>query len=89
MDEFYQKAYGLIASPAARKAFDIGSEPDKIRDAYGRTGVGQGCLLARRLIESGVRLGYRLSRRLRHSYGAREADQAAYDGIRPGVSRVA
>src|SRR3954468_21459227 len=56
MDEFYQKAYDLIASPAARKAFDIGSEPDKIRDAYGRTGVGQGCLLARRLIESGVRL---------------------------------
>ncbi|MEO8660240.1 MAG: DUF1501 domain-containing protein [Bryobacteraceae bacterium] len=56
MDEFYQKAYDLIASPAARKAFDIGSEPDKLRDAYGRTGVGQGCLLARRLIESGVRL---------------------------------
>jgi len=56
MDEFYQKAYSLIASPAARKAFDIGAEPDKLRDAYGRTGVGQGCLLARRLIESGVRL---------------------------------
>jgi hypothetical protein len=56
MDEFYQKAYGLIASPAARKAFDIAAEPDKLRDAYGRTGVGQGCLLARRLIESGVRL---------------------------------
>jgi hypothetical protein len=56
MDEFYQKAYSLIASPAARKAFDIGAEPDKLRDTYGRTGVGQGCLLARRLIESGVRL---------------------------------
>ncbi len=56
MDEFYRKAYGLIASPAARKAFDMAAEPDKLRDAYGRTGVGQGCLLARRLIESGVRL---------------------------------
>jgi hypothetical protein len=56
MDEFYQKAYELIASPAARKAFDIGAEPETLRDAYGRTGVGQGCLLARRLIESGVRL---------------------------------
>jgi hypothetical protein len=56
MDEFYQKAYELIASPAARKAFDIGAEPEILRDAYGRTGVGQGCLLARRLIESGVRL---------------------------------
>ena len=56
MDEFYQKAFDLIASPAAKKAFDIAAEPDKLRDAYGRTGVGQGLLLARRLIESGVRL---------------------------------
>lgn len=56
MDEFYQKAFDLISSPAAKKAFDIGSEPDKLRDAYGRTGVGQGLLLARRLIEAGVRL---------------------------------
>jgi uncharacterized protein (DUF1501 family) len=56
VDEFTQKALDLIASPAARKAFDIGSEPDKLREAYGRTGVGQGCLLARRLIEAGTRL---------------------------------
>lgn len=56
MDEFYRRAYELIASPAARKAFNIHEEPEKLRDEYGRTGVGQGCLLARRLIESGVRL---------------------------------
>jgi hypothetical protein len=56
IDEFSQKALDLISSPAARKAFDIRAEPDKLRDAYGRTGVGQGCLLARRLIESGTRL---------------------------------
>jgi uncharacterized protein (DUF1501 family) len=56
MDEFTQKALDLISSPAARQAFDIQAEPDKLRDAYGRTGVGQGCLLARRLIESGTRL---------------------------------
>ena len=56
MDEFTQKALDLISSPAARKAFDIQAEPDKLRDAYGRTGIGQGCLLARRLIESGARL---------------------------------
>jgi hypothetical protein len=56
MDEFSAKALDLISSPAARKAFDIHAEPDKLRDAYGRTGVGQGCLLARRLIESGTRL---------------------------------
>ena len=56
LDEFTQKALDLISSPAARKAFDIHAEPDKLRDAYGRTGIGQGCLLARRLIESGTRL---------------------------------
>jgi hypothetical protein len=56
MDEFYQKAFDLISSPAAKKAFDIAQEPDKLRDAYGRTSAGQGALLARRLIESGVRL---------------------------------
>lgn len=56
MDEFHQKAFDLISSPLARKAFDIGAEPDKVREAYGRTGVGQGMLLARRLVESGVRL---------------------------------
>jgi uncharacterized protein (DUF1501 family) len=56
MDEFYQKAFDLISSPAAKKAFQISDEPDRLRDEYGRTNVGQGLLLARRLIESGVRL---------------------------------
>ncbi len=56
MDEFYQKAFDLISSPAAKKAFDMSDEPDKLRDTYGRTPAGQGVLLARRLIESGVRL---------------------------------
>jgi uncharacterized protein DUF1501 len=56
MDEFYKKAFELISSPAAKKAFNIGEEPEKLRDAYGQTAVGQGALLARRLIEGGVRL---------------------------------
>jgi hypothetical protein len=56
MDEFYQKAFDLISSPAAKKAFNIAEEPEKLRDAYGRTTAGQGALLARRLIEAGVRL---------------------------------
>ena len=56
MDEFYRKAFELISSPAAKRAFNIGEEPEKLRDDYGRTTVGQGALLARRLIESGVRL---------------------------------
>src|SRR5258708_15838685 len=54
MDAFYQRAYDLMKSPAAKKAFDIGSEPAQLREKYGRTPVGQGCLLARRLVQAGV-----------------------------------
>lgn len=56
MDHFYRKALDLVRSPEAKRAFDIGAEPDSLRDAYGRTTGGQGALLARRLIEAGVRL---------------------------------
>lgn len=55
MDEFYQRAYALISAPEAREAFNIRKEPDKIRNEYGRTGIGQRLLLARRLVEAGVR----------------------------------
>lgn len=55
MSTYYEKAYSLITSADARKAFDIHSEPDKVRDAYGRTQIGQCALLARRLIEAGGR----------------------------------
>lgn len=54
-DAFYQKAYNLITAPHAKKAFDLRTEDPRMRDRYGRTSLGQGCLLARRLIESGVR----------------------------------
>jgi hypothetical protein len=53
-DTFYEKAHGIITSPVAKRAFDITAEPDRVRDSYGRTQFGQSCLLARRLIESGV-----------------------------------
>jgi uncharacterized protein (DUF1501 family) len=53
-DEFYQRAHALITSPAAKRAFDLGQEPDRVRDSYGRNSLGQACLLARRLIEAGV-----------------------------------
>ena len=53
MSTYYEKAYSLITSADARKAFDIHSEPDKVRDAYGRTQLGQCALLARLLIEAG------------------------------------
>ena len=52
---FKQKAFGLMVSPEAKRAFDIHAEPAAIRDAYGRHTLGQSCLMARRLIEAGVR----------------------------------
>lgn len=55
MDSFYQKAHDLLSSPVAKKAFDVEAEPVALREKYGRTPVGQGCLLARRLVEHGVR----------------------------------
>jgi len=55
LDSYYQKAFSLILSGEARQAFDLTKEPDKVRDRYGRHTFGQGCLLARRLIEAGTR----------------------------------
>ncbi len=55
MDSFYRRAYGLLSSPEAREAFNIEAEPDALRDAYGRNQAGQRMLMARRLVESGVR----------------------------------
>jgi hypothetical protein len=55
MDTFYSRAYGLISSKKAREAFNIAAEPAKIRDEYGRNAAGQRMLLARRLVEAGVR----------------------------------
>jgi hypothetical protein len=55
MDTFYQRAYSMISSQKAREAFNINAEPDKLRDEYGRNSAGQRLLMARRLIEAGVR----------------------------------
>ena len=55
MDDFYQRAYGMISSQEAREAFALDQEPDKLRDEYGRNQAGQRLLMARRLVESGVR----------------------------------
>ena len=52
---FREKAFDLMTSPAAKQAFDISAEPEKLRDEYGRTSLGQSCIMARRLIEAGVR----------------------------------
>jgi hypothetical protein len=55
MDSFYQSAYALVSSKEARDAFNLEAEPQKIRDEYGSGQAGQRMLMARRLVESGVR----------------------------------
>ncbi|MBN9120720.1 MAG: DUF1501 domain-containing protein, partial [Planctomycetes bacterium] len=54
LDEHYKQAYDLVNSKEAQAAFDIAREPMKVRDSYGRNGLGQRLLLARRLVEAGV-----------------------------------
>jgi len=54
--ELSKFALNLVTSGAAREAFDLSREPAKLREKYGRHTWGQSCLLARRLIEAGVRL---------------------------------
>ncbi len=54
LDDFYRDALSMVTNDAARRAFDIHSEDPKLRDHYGRTDMGQSCLLARRLVEAGV-----------------------------------
>ena len=55
MDSFYQRAYGLISSKAARQAFDINAESDANKDKYGKNEAGMRMLMCRRLVEAGVR----------------------------------
>ena len=55
MDSFYQRAYSMISSDKARAAFSLKDEPEKLREEYGQNSGGQRMLLARRLVEAGVR----------------------------------
>jgi len=54
-DAAYSRAFRLLTSPKAKASFDLAKEDDKLRDRYGRNTFGQSCLMARRLIEGGVR----------------------------------
>lgn len=56
LNEYYDKALGLVLSGRARDAFDLTKESNEMRDRYGRNTFGQSCLLARRLIEAGTRV---------------------------------
>jgi hypothetical protein len=55
LDGHRRQALDLLLSPEARRAFDLSFEPDRVRDRYGRSEMGQVFLLARRMIEAGVR----------------------------------
>jgi hypothetical protein len=70
-DRLSHQAFDLVTSGKARAAFDLGKETEKTRDRYGRYTWGQSCLLARRLIEAGVRLV--------HVNWAREPGDSAVD----------
>jgi hypothetical protein len=52
----YEQAFRLLGSPHARQAFNLASEPSRVRERYGNHHFGQSCLLARRLVEAGVPL---------------------------------
>lgn len=54
LDKFQQRAFGLLSSSRTREAFDLGREPDRARDRYGRNVYGSSLLTARRLVEAGV-----------------------------------
>ncbi len=88
VDAFYEQAYAMIDSKAARAAFRIDAEKKATRDAYGRTPIGQRLLLARRLTEAGVRYvtvldgGYDNHRRI---FPALRRRMAAFDR---GFSRL-
>lgn len=55
MDEHFASAYRLMTSTQAREAFHLAAEPQQVRERYGMNRFGQCCLLARRLIQAGVR----------------------------------
>ena len=55
LDKFSQKAFDMITSRRTRQAFDISREPDSFSSLYGQDSFSQSCLLATRLVESGIR----------------------------------
>ena len=55
MESSFESAFRMMSSPAARAAFDLSQEPESVRERYGKNRFGQCCLLARRLVEAGVR----------------------------------
>lgn len=89
LDEFYQKAYKLMTSQKAKEAFEIGREPESVREAYGMTSIGQCSLLARRMVEAGCRFvsienGHWDTHR-KNTYSLRELLCPAFDQAIPAL----
>jgi hypothetical protein len=80
MGEFYQQAYKLISSPEARKAFSLDGEPEAMTKLYGeyKMGIGRQLMLARRLVEAGVRL-------VTVMYGGWDHHQRIKDAVNDGM----
>ncbi len=75
-DQYYERAISMLTSDRVRKAFDLSSESESIRDRYGRTTYGQSCLLARRLVESGVKF---VTVYFSASIGGRRVNEGGWD----------
>jgi hypothetical protein len=56
VDAFYERAFSLLTATETRQACDLSRETPQVRERYGMNSFGQGCLLARRLVEAGVSL---------------------------------
>jgi hypothetical protein len=80
MDTFYQRAYAMISSKEAREAFNLKAEPDAVKEQYGRNEAGMRMLLARRLVEGGVRF-------VSMTYGGWDHHVNIQDGFRQQMPR--
>ena len=76
IDDYYVKALAMLDSTAVRDAFDLTQESDAVRDSYGRTTYGQSCLLARRLVEAGVKF---INVYFDSSIGGQKTDSGGWD----------
>ena len=76
MDPYYDRSIAMLQNPAVRRAFNLAEEPQAIRESYGPTTYGQGCLLARRLVESGVKF---VSVYFDKSIGGRTTEDGGWD----------
>lgn len=85
MDTFYDKAFRLMTSPAAKEAFDLRREKPSLRETYGSTSIGQCCLLSRRLVEGGCRF---VSIENGHWDTHRENTKSLRDLLVPGFDRA-